>query len=164
MSETGIDGPTELLRISEITDADVPDIIALWEAAGLTRPWNDPERDIAFARASPNCTILVGRQDSEIVACAMAGHDGHRGTVYYLGVSPRAQGQGLGRHMMAAVEDWLKARGVWKVNLMVREDNTAVAGFYDALGYAREPRLVFAKALEDDENDTADQSSPNSEN
>ena len=144
---------------SEACDDDVGDVIALWQAAGLTRPWNDPHRDIAFARQCANSTVLVARRDGALIASAIAGHDGHRGTVYYLGVAPDMRGTGLGRRMMVAVEDWLRGQGIWKINLMVREDNTAVAGFYDASGYDREPRLVFAKVIED-----ADQSSPNSEN
>ena len=35
------------LVIAEITDADVAAVVALWQACGLTRPWNDPRRDIA---------------------------------------------------------------------------------------------------------------------
>ena len=38
------------LAISEITDADVPHVIALWQRCSLTRPWNDPAADIALAR------------------------------------------------------------------------------------------------------------------
>ncbi|MEM8878782.1 MAG: GNAT family acetyltransferase [Pseudomonadota bacterium] len=164
MSDTGAETNDGSLTITEIVDADVAQIISLWEAAGLTRPWNDPERDIAFARAATDSTVLVGRQNGAITACAMAGHDGHRGTVYYLGVSPAAQGHGLGRQMMDAVEGWLRARGVWKINLMVREDNTAVAGFYDALGYTREPRAVFSRVIEQEDARTSAQSSPKSEN
>ena len=163
MADTGTDPNGGTLTIAEIADADVDEIIALWQAAGLTRPWNDPQRDIAFARASADSTILVGRHGGTITACAMAGHDGHRGTVYYLGVSPAAQGHGFGRQMMVAVEDWLRARGVWKINLMVREDNSAVTGFYDALGYAREPRVVFARVIERDDATPEPHSSPNSE-
>ena len=36
---------------------------------------------------------------------------------------------------MAAAEKWCLARGVWKMNLMVRDDNTVALGFYDTLGY-----------------------------
>jgi ribosomal protein S18 acetylase RimI-like enzyme len=149
------------LDITEATEVDVASVIALWQAAGLTRPWNDPTRDIAFAMQSPNSTILIGKKNGALLASAMVGHDGHRGTVYYLGVPPDAQGSGLGRVMMHAVERWLRDQGVWKLNLMVREDNDAVAGFYDALGYQREPRLVFAKDLEDRKANA--QSSPNSD-
>jgi hypothetical protein len=47
-----------LLVISDITDADVPAIIALWQRCGLTRPWNDPAADIALARRGDNATVL----------------------------------------------------------------------------------------------------------
>ena len=30
------------LAIADIRDADVATVIALWQACGLTRPWNDP--------------------------------------------------------------------------------------------------------------------------
>ena len=137
------------LAVSEIADADVPAVIALWERAGLTRPWNDPARDIAFARASPVAAVLVGRERASgpVVAACMVGHDGHRGAVYYVAVAPDRRSAGFGRAIMAAAEDWLTARGVWKLNLMVRPDNSAVVGFYEALGYAAEERRVLAKWL-----------------
>ncbi|MDU6244393.1 MAG: GNAT family N-acetyltransferase, partial [Bradyrhizobium sp.] len=77
-----------LLVISDITDADVPAIIALWQRCGLTRPWNDPAADIALARRGDNATVLVGRVGGAIAASAMVGHDGHRGWVYYVSVDP----------------------------------------------------------------------------
>ena len=50
----------------------------------------------------------------------MVGHDGHRGMFYYLAVDPARQRRGLGRAAVRAAEAWLAARGVWKVNLLVR--------------------------------------------
>jgi len=49
------------MLISEIVDDDVEQVIAWWQACGLTRPWNDPHRDLATARPSGTSTILVGR-------------------------------------------------------------------------------------------------------
>jgi ribosomal protein S18 acetylase RimI-like enzyme len=136
------------LAVTEITDADVEAVGALWARCGLTRPWNDPAADIAFARSAPGATILVGRKDGTMVASVMVGHDGHRGTVYYVSVDPNCQGEGLGREIMAAAEDWLKSQGVWKLNLMVRADNSKVIDFYQALGYATEERVNMAKWLD----------------
>lgn len=138
------------ISFSEISDADIGGLQALWERCRLTRPWNDPEADIAFARKSENATILVGRHDHEIVASVMVGHDGHRGTVYYLSVDPDRRGEGLGRQTMAAAETWLHARGVWKLNLIVRAENTAVIDFYRSIGYAVEERVNMAKWLNPD--------------
>src|SRR5262245_53382405 len=122
------------LDISAITDADVPHVVALWQRCGLTRPWNDPSSDIAFARKGTNATILIGRANDAIVATAMVGHDGHRGWIYYVAVDPDLQGKDFGRAIMAAAEDWLRQQGVEKAMLMVRPDNRQVQAFYDRLG------------------------------
>ena len=136
------------LAISPIVDADVEAVIALWQRCGLTRPWNDPASDIAFARRGENATILIGRAAGKIVATAMVGHDGHRGWVYYVAVDPDRQGKDFGRAIMAAAEDWLRARDVTKVMLMVRPDNVAVQAFYDKLGYDVQGRVIYAKWLD----------------
>ena len=144
-----MDKPTEAAPIiADITDADVPAVIALWQSCDLTRPWNDPASDIAFARRGENATILVAHTDGAVVATAMTGHDGHRGWVYYVAVDPARQGTGLGRTIMTAAEDWLRQRGVAKVMLMVRPDNTKVQAFYETLDYEEQERVVFAKWLD----------------
>ena len=131
----------------EIADADVERVAALWQACGLTRAWNDPYKDISFAREQATSTILVLEKDSRIVASVMAGHDGHRGTLYYVAVDPALQRQGLGKAAVRAAEAWLGARGVWKVNLLVRVENSAVKGFYEALGYEVNPVLCMARKI-----------------
>jgi ribosomal protein S18 acetylase RimI-like enzyme len=137
-----------VIAISPITDADVAEVIALWQRCNLTRPWNDPGSDIAFARKGANATILTGRHDGKLVATAMVGHDGHRGWVYYVAVDPQMQGQDFGRTIMTAAEDWLRQQGVEKAMLMVRADNTNVRAFYDKLGYDTQERVIYAKWLD----------------
>jgi ribosomal protein S18 acetylase RimI-like enzyme len=123
------------LAIRPITHGEEEAVIALWQACGLTRPWNDPAQDLAFARGKTNSDVLVGLADSRIVASAMVGHDGHRGAMYYVSVEPAQRGKGYGQQIVAAAETWLKERGVWKANLLVRTGNEAVLGFYGGLGY-----------------------------
>ena len=136
------------LAIAPIADADVAAVAALWQRCGLTRPWNDPTGDIAFARRGPNSAVLVGRQGGAIVATVMVGHDGHRGWFYYLGVEPALQGKGFGRAMTQAAEAWLTVQGIAKAQLMVRADNDRVRAFYEALGYGEQQRILFAKWLD----------------
>lgn len=131
----------------EIADADVESVVALWKACGLTRAWNNPYKDIAFARESETSTVLVLERDGRIVASVMVGHDGHRGMLYYVAVDPALQRQGLGKAAVRAAEAWLGERGVWKVNLLVRAENAAVKGFYEALGYEVNPVLCMARKI-----------------
>lgn len=131
----------------EISDADVEAVVALWNACGLTRPWNDPYKDIAFARAGPNSTVLISEHDGHIAATVMAGHDGHRGMFYYVAVAPSLRRRGLGRSAIRTAEAWLAAQGVWKINLLVRSENQAVADFYAALGYEVNPVMCMARRI-----------------
>lgn len=135
------------LVIREIDDNDIDAVIDLWQGSGLTRSWNDPYTDIAFAREAANATILVAIADEKTVASAMVGHDGHRGAVYYVCVAPERRNEGLGRAIMDAAELWLRNRGVWKLNLMVRAENREVVEFYTSLGYSVEERVTMAKQL-----------------
>ena len=122
-------------EIRPMRDEDLEAVIALWEACGLTRPWNRPDKDIAFARGKEQSDVLVGVIGAEVVASIMVGHDGHRGSFYYVAVAPEHQGHGIGTLLIRDGETWLKQRGVWKVNVLIRQENAAVQDFYERLGY-----------------------------
>ncbi|MDQ8755805.1 GNAT family acetyltransferase [Sphingosinicella sp. LHD-64] len=126
---------------------DAEDVIALWHACGLTRPWNDPAADFARAVDGAASAILLDREGDILTASVMVGHDGHRGWVYYLAVAPDRRRAGLGREMMAAAEAWLRARSVPKIQLMVRDDNVAALGFYEALGLERQSVITLGRFL-----------------
>ena len=137
---SGADILVDDLRADEIEAA-----VALWEACSLTRPWNDPRADARMALAGPTSTILALHHGDELSATAMVGADGHRAWVYYLAVSPALKRTGLGAMMMRAAEDWAKARGMPKLQLMVRAENAAVVEFYKAIGYVEEPVTVLSR-------------------
>ena len=40
------------MKIRAIEDGDVEDVVALWDACGLTRQWNAHHDDIALIRAT----------------------------------------------------------------------------------------------------------------
>lgn len=135
------------MLIRPFTDTDTDAVIALWQACGLTRPWNDPLRDIQRKLTVQRELFLVGEVDGQLVASAMAGYDGHRGWVNYLAVVPDAQGLGYGRALMTYIEAALLARGCPKLNLQVRSSNTAVLAFYRQLGYVQDEAVSLGKRL-----------------
>ncbi len=138
------------LDIRPIADTDLAAVEALWRACELVVSYNPPAHDIAFCRASPNSELFVAIDaGGVVVASAMAGHDGHRGWLYYVAVDPAMRGADLGRDMVAHAEGWLKSLGVRKVNLMIRETNLAVRAFYECIGYRVEPRTAMARWITD---------------
>lgn len=130
------------IRAARVDDETA--VVQLWKDCGLTVPHNDPASDFRFALGKPNSDILVME---DLGGSVMVGHDGHRGWLYYLAVRPDRQRQGLGRMLVQAAEQWLAARGVPKVQLMVRETNQAVAAFYQRVGYDPMPRINMQKWL-----------------
>ncbi|KAB2894981.1 MAG: GNAT family N-acetyltransferase [Burkholderiaceae bacterium] len=84
---------------------------------------------------------------ARLVGTAMAGYDGHRGSVYYLAVAPELKGRGVGRALMAAVEERLRGLGCPKLNVLVRTSNLLVVDFYGRLGYAQDDALSLGKRL-----------------
>ncbi len=129
------------------TAADAADVIALWDACDLLRPWNDPQVDFARAVASPQSAVLIARDGHTVAASVMVGDDGHRGWVYYVAVRPERRLAGLGRAAMAAAEGWLRDRGCPKFQLMVREGNHAAMAFYAAIGFERQAVVTVGKFL-----------------
>ncbi|WP_295827268.1 GNAT family acetyltransferase [uncultured Microbacterium sp.] len=123
------------VQIRPFTLDDEDAVVALWEQAGLTRPWNDPRADIRRKLTVQPELFLVAFDADLVVGSVMAGYDGHRGWLYYLATAASHRGQGIGRALVAEAERLLEALGCPKVQLMVRPDNTGARGFYDELGY-----------------------------
>ena len=109
-------------------------MIALWQDCGLTKWWNDPDRDLDLFQETPGAEVFVGESSRLIVATVCVGHDGHRGWVYYLGVHPAKRSQGYGTAIMRHAEAWLVEQGIAKLQLLVRDTNLEVKSFYASLG------------------------------
>ncbi|RSV14084.1 GNAT family acetyltransferase [Sphingomonas sp. ABOLF] len=127
---------------------DAAAVVALWQAAGLTRPWNDPDADFARALAAADSAVLVLRDGAALIGSVLVGYDGHRGWVYYLAVAPDRRRHGLGRTLMLAAEAWLRARGCPKIQLMVRTGNADALAFYDRLGLAPQDVVTLGRFLD----------------
>ena len=133
--------------VREAVPQDEADVIQLWRDCGLVAGYNDPGSDFRFACAGPASTVLVGIDERRIIGTVMVGHDGHRGWLYYVACTAERQNTGVGRTMIASAEHWLRAHGVVKVHLMVREVNAEVTGFYERLGFEFMPRIAMSKWL-----------------
>jgi len=135
------------LHIRPFDAGDRAAVTALWRTTLEIPAHNDLDRDIDFCRFSGHGALFVGCLGEDIVATAMAGHDGHRGWLYYVATDPGWRRRGYARQMVAHAEGWLAGRGVPKVNLMIRPPNAEVQPFYERFGYAAERRLVMGKLL-----------------
>ena len=135
------------MKIRPYADADQAAVVALWQACALTRPWNDPLKDIARKQGIQAEWFLVGELGGAVIASVMFGYDGHRGWMNYLAVAPKHQAQGHAKALIAQGEALLLAAGCPKISLLVRRSNTQVLGFYEALGYGQDDVVSLGKRL-----------------
>ncbi|MBW8171517.1 GNAT family acetyltransferase [Ornithinimicrobium sp. Arc0846-15] len=137
--------PTMHIRPFEVSDTEA--VVQLWQATGLTRPWNDPHRDIERKLSVQPELFLVGEAQGRVIATAMTGYDGHRGWVYYLAVDPSRQGVGFGRHILSHAEGLLLELGCPKVNMQVRSGNDAQIERYRRWGYSPDGATGMGKRI-----------------
>ncbi|VTU29685.1 Acetyltransferase YpeA [Variovorax sp. PBS-H4] len=136
------------MKIRSFQPSDEAGVIALWQACGLTRPWNDPHRDIQRKLSEqPELFLVAIGDEGALLGSAMAGFDGHRGWVYYLAVSPGHRRMAIGRALMHEAERLLTERGCPKINLLVRSSNAEVVAFYRRLGYTQDDVISLGRRL-----------------
>jgi ribosomal protein S18 acetylase RimI-like enzyme len=139
------------MQIRAFQLADEEAVIRVWRECGLVRAVNDPHKDICRKLAVRPDLFLVGIVEDQVVAVVMAGYDGHRGWLNYLGVLPAFRKRGFARLIVSEAERLLRLEGCAKINLQVRTENQGVIDFYRRIGYVTDDVLSMGKRLEKDQ-------------
>jgi ribosomal protein S18 acetylase RimI-like enzyme len=93
----------------------------------------------------PNIVILAAEREGELVGYTYAGVEGNdymalrgpAGVLYDIVVDPAHREQGIGRMLLDATLDALKARGVPRVVLSTAEGNTTAQHLFARAGFRR---------------------------
>ncbi|MHA7239951.1 mycothiol synthase [Arthrobacter sp. TMS1-12-1] len=101
--------------------------------ARLDEDWFDAEGFLLAVRESDGA--LLGFHWTKVHP-AVGAHPA-MGEVYVVGVTPQAQGMGLGKALTIAGIEYLHARGLQAIMLYVDADNTAAVALYRSLGFTR---------------------------
>jgi ribosomal protein S18 acetylase RimI-like enzyme len=149
----------DAVRIRDAAPADLPAIGRL--GALLVREHHDfdPKRFIAAPSRTahrygsflgsqldePNTIILVADRDGDVVGYTYAGVEGTdymslrgpAGVVYDIVVDPAHRRQGIGRMLLDATLEALKARGSPRVVLSTAEQNSDAQRLFDRAGFRR---------------------------
>jgi ribosomal protein S18 acetylase RimI-like enzyme len=137
------------IRPFQIEDEEA--VISLWRSCDLIRLWNNPHKDIQRKLAVRPDLFLVGLLENKIVACVVAGYEGHRGWINYLAVDPEYRRRGFARAIVSEAEQLLQKAGCPKINLQIRTSNRSLIEFYQRLGYSIDDVVSMGKRLEHDD-------------
>ena len=139
----------QAVALETYTDEHFEGVRALWqECSPDGAPWNDASITIPAKLAIQPDLLIVAVAGGIVVGSIMPGYDGHRGWLYALAVLKSHRRRNIGTLLVREAEKRLQALGCTKINLQVRISNSAVAEFYEGLGYFVEERLSMGKRLQ----------------
>lgn len=122
--------------IRPMTIADHPAIIEFFRVTpGVTlREADSFEATQRYLERNPNLSFVAVEND-EVIGCVMCGHDGRRGYLQHLVVSPEYRRQGIGEALYKSCIDALEKVGIYKTHLYVFKTNEIGNAFWFAKGW-----------------------------
>lgn len=105
---------------------------------------DDSREGIArFIARNPRTSFVATENGFDVIGAIMCGHDGRRGYIYHTCVRADRQGEGIGRALVEAALDALKAEGIHKVALVVFSRNEKGNAFWERLGFTKREDLTY---------------------
>ena len=150
--------------IRDIVSADLERVIELDRRLTGSQRRNYHEKRMAAAAAEPASFVTIAAADGPVLKGYAFAHildgefggTGPVGVVDTIGVDPDQRGNGLGRKLMAAVENAMRQRGIKELVTQANWTEHGITRFFQSAGFELAPRLV----LERDTGSTADFDAP----
>ncbi len=128
--------------------ADYEDALRLWEAmeSGVTVGRSDTLQEIERKLQRDPDLFLVAELNDQIIGTVIGGYDGRRGLIYHLAVRSDLRKNGVATALLNEVEKRLQAKGCLKSYLLIFEDNSTAAEFYEHRGWREmKENRIFGK-------------------
>jgi trans-aconitate methyltransferase/GNAT superfamily N-acetyltransferase len=132
----------------EMTISDCEEVLDFWrEMPGVGLSEGDtPEGLAVYLLRNPGLSWIV-REEGRIVAAVLCGHEGRRGYLNHLAVSPEHRNQGLGKALVERCLAKLGSLGIPKCNLFVYADNDHGSDFWKRNGWHHRSDLKVMQRL-----------------
>jgi N-acetylglutamate synthase len=133
-----------MVEIVPFLPADYDEVMALWSSTeGLTLREADSRDAIERYLARNPCLSFIAREEGQLVGAVLAGTDGRRGYLQHLAVAPSHRSQGLGRALAERAVAALRAFGIAKCHLMVRQENAEARAFWEHVGWSERADITL---------------------
>ena len=139
------DGKGPEVTIRELRLEDYPAAQRLWTEAGL--PFRPQGRDrlekVAAELERGTAIFLLAEAGSDVVGVVLGTHDGRKGWINRLAVSPVYRRRGVARMLVDEVEARLAALHLDIAAALVESHNRASMDFFRAIGYVHDPEIEY---------------------
>ena len=134
-----------MINIRKLAIDDYDSLCALWEEAGLPyRPNGRDTRENIASQIEGNCSIYLGAEENgQLVGAILGTHDGRKGWLNRLAVSPDHSGRGIATMLVRAVEETCIELGIEIFACQIEDWNTTSMAIFDHLGYTRHDDIIY---------------------
>jgi N-acetylglutamate synthase len=138
------------MKISEMTTTDYHEVMSLWqstEGMGLHKQMDSKKGIAKYLRRNPGLS-LVARDNKKIVGTVLCGHDGRRGHLYHLAVTPSYRKKGIAKELVNKALSKLTAIGITRCTIHAFAKNYAGRKFWQHIGWTeRQDIKVMSKEI-----------------
>lgn len=134
-----------MMTIRLMTPTDYDRVLALWQSTpgvGLNSIDDSRQGIKKYLKRNPT-TCFVAEDGAQIIGVILSGHDGRRGFIYHMAVTPGYRKRGVGRALAEAAMEALRQEGITKAALVVFKENDGGNRFWENLGFTRRDDLVY---------------------
>lgn len=134
-----------------MTMEDYDEVYQLWVAChnGINSTDDSYEGIEKYLKRNPT-TTFVAVDEGHVCGVILCGHDGRRGIIQHMSVSPDHRRLGIGGKLVELALDALKKEGIKKVLLVAFKHNELGNAFWEAQGFTLREDLNYRnKALEE---------------
>ncbi len=133
------------ILIREMIIGDYDAVSRLWTQAGLPfRPLGRDRREkMEVEMGQGSALFVVAESGGEVVGVVLGTHDGRRGWINRLAVSPAYRRQGIARRLVREVEARTETLGIEIVAALIETENETSLAFFQAIGYIHAPDIEY---------------------
>jgi GNAT superfamily N-acetyltransferase len=133
------------LKIRKFKLDDYDSLIQLWQSANLPyKPEGRDRKDRLEVELERGCAIfLVAELEGKIIGSIFGTHDGRKGWINRLAVTPEMQGFGVGKRLLKEVEQRLDELGIDIISCLVEDWNSDSLVFFEKTGYTKHDDIYY---------------------
>ena len=124
---------------------DYDPLMTIWDKAQLPyKPRGRDRRDkIEREIKKPNAVFLVAEIAGQLVGSILATHDGRKGWINRLAVSPAFRRRGIAKKLVAEAESRLTDQGIEIVACLIEDWNADSKLFFESIAYKRFDKISY---------------------
>ena len=138
------------IRVSKFTIESYEKVLSLWEQCeGIGLSDSDSKENIQLYLDRNPGMSFIAELNNQLAGAVLAGHDGRRGYIHHLAVSPDYRKKGIGRLLVSRCLEELKNSGILKCHILMFNNNSTALKFWESIGWSyRNDICIISKFID----------------